>query len=75
MSTEPITDKAPAPAGPPPLTVKELAALLVKHYGLTEGKFDLLVEYQVAIGAVGPNPVDILPGVVVGLAKMGLVES
>ena len=59
----------------PPLTVKELAALLVKHYGLTEGRFDILIEFQIGVGSIGPSPEARLPGVMVGLSKVGLTRA
>lgn len=59
----------------PPLAMQQLAALLVKHYGLHEGKFDLSVEFKIGVGAVGPSKNDVLPGAVVGVAKVGLAPS
>ena len=74
MSTEP---KAPAQgsAVAAPLSIRELTALLIKHHELHEGQFDLLLEYQFGVGAFGPNPQSITPGVMVGLSSIGLTTA
>jgi len=58
-----------------PLTIKELTSLLIKHYGIREGMFDLMVEYQLGTGAVGPDKEHLVPGLMIGIAKVGLVQS
>lgn len=55
--------------------MKELASLLIKHYGIREGLFDLMIEYQLGTGAVGPDKEHLLPGLMIGIAKVGLVPS
>ena len=75
MSTEsPVLGQPPVAAGTP-LTMKEVAALLIKHYDFHEGKFDLLLEYQFGAGAFGPTPETVNPGVMIGIAKLGLTPS
>lgn len=54
--------------------MKEVAELLVRHYDLHEGLFDLLLEYQFAFGNFGPSPAQITPGAMIGLAKLGLTR-
>jgi hypothetical protein len=73
MSTEVPAKQKPTPVEPP-LTPKELASILVKHYGLRTGTFDLMVEYRLGTGAVGPDE-DLLPGLIIGIANVGLVPS
>ncbi|MBB6243091.1 hypothetical protein [Rhodanobacter sp. MP1X3] len=58
-----------------PLGLRELTVLLVKHYGYHEGKYDLLVEYQIGAGPIGPTPENRVPGIMVGFAKLGLSTS
>lgn len=55
-----------------PLTMQELTRLLIKHYDLHEGKFDLSMELQIGVGAVGPDPTSPLPGAFFGVSKVGL---
>ena len=75
MSTEnPVLGAAPIQVGKP-LSMKEVAALLIKHYGVHEGQFDLVIEYQFGAGAVGPNPASPVPGVMIGITKLGLAKS
>ena len=58
-----------------PLSLGDLAVLLVKHYGLSEGTFDLMLQYQIGAGAVGPDKEHLVPGVMVGVSQVGLVPS
>lgn len=74
MSTEAVSAHQPNLVEAP-LTMKDLASLLVKHYGLRDGKFDLMIEYQLAAGAVGPDKDHVLPGVMIGIAKVGLIST
>jgi hypothetical protein len=57
-----------------PLELRDLAALLVQHYGIHEGKYDLLVEFKIGAGSVGPKD-DTLPGAIVGVSKIGLMPA
>lgn len=74
-------DKIEHPEGTPPgavgnpLTMRELATVLVKHYGLHEGRYDLLIEFQIGMGLFGPNPEMTNPGAMVSVRKIGLIKS
>jgi hypothetical protein len=57
------------------LSLKELAVLLVKHYGLNMGIYNLSLTYRYGSAAIGPNENDVSPGVVIGLSEVGLVPS
>lgn len=72
-----ISDKDVIQSAPinPLLTMRDLAALLVKHYGLHAGHYDLIVEFQIGTGAVGPNPSALTPGAMIGVSKVGLMAS
>ena len=75
MSTDsPAIGQAPVAAAKP-LTMTEVIELLIKHYGFHEGKFDLLLEYQFGVGAFGPTPETVNPGVMIGIAKLGLTPA
>jgi hypothetical protein len=58
-----------------PLSMRDLAGVLVKHYGIHEGLFDLLVEFQIGAGAVGPDPTALTPGAMIGVSRVGLMPS
>ena len=58
-----------------PLSLKDLAAVLVRHYGLHEGLFDVMVEYQIAVGGFGPDPANPLPGAMMGAHRIGLIRT
>ena len=58
-----------------PLSIRELATVLVKHYGLTEGKYDLMVEFQIGVGPVGPGKDSVLPGAMIGVSRIGLISA
>lgn len=70
MSTE-IKDTAQLP----PLSLREVSELLVRHYGLTEGQFDLVISYQVGAGAFGPSPEQAVPGLAVSVQQIALVPA
>lgn len=75
MSTDkPATSLDPTPVDAP-LSMRDLAGVLVKHYDLHEGHFDLLVEFQIGMGAVGPDPTSLTPGAMIGVSRIGLMPS
>ncbi len=59
----------------PVLSLRELTELLVKHYGIHEGKYDLLMEFQIGTGMFGPTPEATLPSAFVGISKIGLMPT
>lgn len=59
----------------PPVSMRELTALLIKHYDVHEGTYNLMIEFMLGAGTVGPDPANQLPGVSVGVSHFGLVRS
>lgn len=59
------------------IELKELAAVLVKHYGIHTGRYVVAVKFRIGAGAVaGPNGSEkTLPGVVVGIEGIALNEA
>lgn len=57
------------------ITLKELTEMLIDKYGIRDGKYDLAVEFAIGVGKVGPNEDNILPGVMIGVSKLGLVAA
>ncbi|HFD31707.1 MAG TPA: hypothetical protein ENJ28_03195 [Gammaproteobacteria bacterium] len=53
----------------------ELTEILVKHQGLHEGLYNLSLEFQLAVGAVGPTPELICPGAMIGVSRVGLSKT
>lgn len=75
MSTDkPDTNWTPVPVEAP-LSMRDLAGVLIRHYGIHEGHFDLLVEFQIGMGAVGPDPTALSPGAMIGVSRIGLMPS
>lgn len=58
-----------------PLTLRDLTALLIKHYDLHEGLYNLLIEYQIGVGPVGPSPDQMLPGAMIAIRGAGLAAA
>lgn len=56
------------------MTLDELALLLIKHYELHEGLFNLSVQFQIGTGAIGPDKENLLPGAMIGLSGIGLMK-
>lgn len=54
--------------------LREMTELLIKHHDLHEGLYDLSIEFQIAIGAVSPDSVSLLPGSMVGVKNIGIVN-
>jgi len=73
VSTEPNIPPGAKPVAEP-LTTKALTELLVKHYGLTEGLYDAMIEFRIGTGGIGPSPEVQVPGVIIGITGMGLVR-
>ena len=57
-----------------PLALKDIIGLLIKHYDIHEGLYDLSIEFTIGIGAVGP-PDSIVPGAMIGVQRIGLVKT
>jgi hypothetical protein len=55
-----------------PLSLKELAELLVKHNGLTEGFYETSFEFRIGVGGMGPTPEEVSPGAMFAVTKVGL---
>ena len=73
MSTEDQNGSLPLLHVAPSLSMRDLTILLIKHYGLHEGCYDVLIEFQIGVGAVGPDPASLTPGAMIGVSKVGLV--
>lgn len=55
--------------------LREITELLVKHHGIHDGLYDLAIEFQIAVGAVGPDPSSITPGAMIGVRRIGLLQT
>lgn len=55
--------------------LREITEILVKHHGLHEGLYDLAFEFQIVVGAVGPDPASIVPGAMFGIKGIGIVKA
>lgn len=76
MSTSPLPHPAvlaQAPIGEP-LDIRQLITVLIKHYGVHEGLYDLFLEYRMGFGLSGPSPSDLLPSAMVGLARLSITR-
>lgn len=69
------TTTPPTPESLPPLSIRELTGVLVKHYGINEGLYDLIVEFHLGMGVFGPNPEESGPGAMLGVSKVSLVPA
>lgn len=55
--------------------LREITELLVKHHGLHEGIYDLALEFQIAVGGMGVDPLTNLPGVMFNVKRIGIVKA
>ena len=58
-----------------PLALKDVGVALIKHCGLHEGLYDVAIEFQFAIGRVGPSRESIYPGAMLGVSRIGLAKA
>lgn len=65
----------PSPWAVDPVSLRVLSELLVKHYDLHSGRYDLLIEFRIGTGAVGPDETSTLPGAMIGVSRIGLAPS
>ncbi len=75
MSTKAIEKNTTLEPVVSPLSIQELGKVLAKHYGLTEGKYDVVIEFAIGMGAIGPTPETRVPGAMVGVRKIGLIPT
>lgn len=60
----------------PTLSAVDLTTMLIKHYDFHEGIFDLLLEFQIGIGAVPIHAKNIhAPGAMVAVTGFGLAPA
>lgn len=67
---QPLIDPSAAP-----LDLKDVTALLVKHYGLHEGLYDIAFELQMGVGRFALEPGTSLPGAVFGIRSISLMRA
>ena len=54
------------------ISLKELATILIKHYGFHEGFYEVGIQFNIAVGSVGPDAAQIAPGAVLTVGAIGL---
>jgi hypothetical protein len=57
------------------LKLKELLELLIRHFDIHEGVYDISVDFQVGVGAIGPSPDQLLPGAMIGVSAIGIAAA
>lgn len=56
------------------LSLKELATILIKHHGYHEGFYEIGLQFNIAVGAVGPEPSKVSPGAVLTVEGISLAS-
>lgn len=54
------------------LSLKDVTEIVIKHRELHEGLYNLVFQFQIAVGAVGPMPETVVPGAMFGVSGVGL---
>jgi hypothetical protein len=57
------------------LNLKQLAAVLVRHYGLHEGLYEASIDIQTSLGNIGMTAASVCPGAMFGVAGVGLRKA
>ena len=55
--------------------LKEAAAALIEHQGITEGQWLIAFEFQLSAGMVGKTPDEALPAGVLSVVRLQLVRT
>lgn len=58
-----------------PLSLIEIATILVKHYEIHEGLWGIAFGINIAVGQFGPNPQQVFPGAMFGISNVFLLAS
>lgn len=58
----------------PSISIKTLAEVLVRHHGLHSGFYEALIEFQIGVGAFGPDADQRLPGAMIAVSRIGLAK-
>lgn len=66
------TEMSPIPIAE--FSLVELTEILIREKGIHEGLYNLSIQFQIAVGAVGPSP-DLIPGAMVGVKGIGLSKT
>lgn len=56
-------------------SLRDLAEILIRHQGIHSGNYELSINFQIAVGAVGPSESNVLPGAMIGVSGFGLVPA
>lgn len=56
-------------------SLRELTEILIRHRGIHSGTYDVLINFLIAVGAVGPSESTVLPGAMIGVSGLGLVPA
>jgi hypothetical protein len=65
----------PIDSPPQMLPLKDVCEMLVRHFGHTAGIWDISIELNFALGAVGPSPDKVMPGAIVGVSGIGITPA
>lgn len=54
------------------LTLPEIGVILIRHFGLKSGLFDVAVQMKIGTGAFSPDSDNVYPSAIVGVSGIGL---
>ncbi len=57
------------------LSLKQLAAVLVKHYGMHDGLYEASIDIQTSLGNIGMTAATVVPGAMFGVSGVGLRKA
>lgn len=55
-----------------PLSMRELATVLIRHFDLKEGLYETAIEFQIGTGPIGPDLENLVPGALIGINRISL---
>lgn len=57
------------------LSLNDLTKILIKHYDIHEGFYEVGIQFNIAVGSVGPKPSDVAPGAVLTVGGVALSRT
>lgn len=57
------------------VSLKELGETLARKFELTEGLWDVTVEFKLAAANIGPNQDEVLPSAIASVSQVGLTRT
>ncbi|MBI5591669.1 MAG: hypothetical protein HY881_14440 [Deltaproteobacteria bacterium] len=56
-------------------SIRELTEIIIKKQKMHDGLYNLSIEFQIAVGAIGQSPETVFPGAMFGVSRVGISRT